>query len=382
MDWNFLGISNDEIEKYWPKEILSMLGYKKFPGCCRDSALSTLFSFQKIEFSFIDEKKKVLCEAIKEHLLGFGRNPSNRSYYSISPQIKNICENATPLLENQQQYFAKREKLFFKFKREWIANIPRLLPDDVAVIIQALPYLLASYVASASKNRIDPFDHDPVSGGYSGWLDIFRELNPKGFQQNQKEGGGNRSTSIRSLCNYFVIPSNRKPFAFYYDLDDQKNPIYAPRNVREKRRAKGKYIEPLSSSEAMEACFHCWEYYRQFACFCYICKDNPNVNITLSTALFASSWDLSSLCRSDCKNPICEKSRITTCAHPNFPDLLFPKYFCSIADIENDSFRKKILNALDLYGVNEPTIQTYTVNLWNEVALAPLSENDLEKFYQ
>ena len=129
-----------------------MFGYKKFPGCCRDEALSVLFSFRKIDSRFIDDKKDALCAAIREHLLEFGRNSSKLSYDTPSPRIKDVCEKANPLLENQQQYLAKNEKLFLKFKREWLANVPHLLPDDVEVITSALPYLLSSYVASTSLN--------------------------------------------------------------------------------------------------------------------------------------------------------------------------------------------------------------------------------------
>ena len=359
-----------------------MFGYKKFPGCCRDEALSVLFSFRKIDSRFIDDKKDALCAAIREHLLEFGRNSSKLSYDTPSPRIKDVCEKANPLLENQQQYLAKNEKLFLKFKREWLANVPHLLPDDVEVITSALPYLLSSYVASTSNNKIDPFNNDPVSGGYGGWLEIFRELDQEKFQQNQKEGGGNRSYSIGSLCRHFVLPSNCKPFAFYFDLDEQKNPIYAPRVVRVKRNAKGKCNAPLSSSEAMRACLQCWEYYRQFACFCYVCKDNSSVNITLSTALFASTWDLSSLCRFNYQNPICDIFRMTSCSHQNFLGLPFSKYLCSEEAIEKDCFREELLNALDIYGENEPTIQRYVSDLWYKIAWDKLPEDDLEKFYQ
>ena len=73
---------------------------------------------------------------------------------------------------------------------------------------------------------------------------------------------------------------------------------------------------------------------------------------------------------------------MTSCSHQNFLGLPFSKYLCSEEAIEKDCFRDELLNALDIYGDNEPSIQRYVSDLWYKIAWDKLPEDDLEKFYQ
>lgn len=367
----YTSFSNDEFEELWPPEILTMLDP---PSTRLDDAVAMLFQYQKIAPSWINEKRDSLTKEIREHLLKFGGKSREKTYDDISPLIEQVCKAAIPLIKNHPPYTLSSPISHLQFQDIWLTNTCRLLPETEAVM-QVLPYLLSCYIISISGNRFDPFDKPNIKN-YIGWLLIFQDQTTNQLQKElQNYGGGNRSKTISSVCQHFVLPPNYMCNAFLYGIGNTKKLLVC--NSRHDRQKKKQGKRPLGPTESRKNRFVCWEYYRQFACFCKACENIENVNITLSLALFSSLWDMSSICRVDCENPVCDEES-TRCSDPKRL-MIFSDCQCSISDLEKDRHRKKILKALS-FEEDDSTIQSYVLELWYKTAWKPLSDDKLKEF--
>lgn len=231
-----------------------------------------------------DEYRKAAMKAIKDHLNAFSKKQKN--YEILDSSIQKVCTRGSDLLLRalpiwdydtllkrattdevrnhllQQKHKTDQIDKNRIFQKRWLTNIPRLLPHEAAVM-RILPCLITCYTITVPENRLDPFDTN-VQNACTGWCNIFVELLDTPFQTNMPDPSS-RAKSIRSLCDRFLTIDRRK-------------------NTPRKGRGSDKNIRDIQHRYASF-----WEYYRRFAAFCLACKDEPDVNITLSTALF---WDI------------------------------------------------------------------------------------------
>lgn len=362
-----------------------MLMKLNFPSREVGEASLLLLEYSGVDSKQIEGFQDDLRTRIHDHLLEVGKKSSPKYFGYRSAQIANICEEAIPLLKQQSLgYIFSSAGKKYKFEQRWLSNVSRLLPEDPQVI-QVIPYLLICYLMTISKNQFDPFD-GPFSEGSCGWLLVFPN-DTKSLQMNYEpdSGGSNRSKTIKTICNHFILPPDSKSFSFLYAMYPEKVQLFLPCYVRKRKVAKASENSKTtkeskavaySKRKAQFSCLECWEYFRQFACFCKACSNISEVNISLSTALFSSIWDISSVCRADCTNPVCEQNS-DMCSSPNSLKNLVHNRF-TWSKILHDAYREDILKILhDSY---DDSIQKYVDELAYQVLWKALSNEDYEKY--
>ena len=229
---------------------------------CRDAAEKSIgnhlkaFSKRQKAYKDLDLSIQAVCERGSHLLLD---TPPIWDYDTLLNEA--VTDEARTLLQHQ---ISKTNKIDSSriFQKRWLTNIPRLLPHD-SEVMQTLPYLITCYTITASENRLDPFDKDKSTAA-SGWRDIFVELmdqNPS-WETNMPDPSSRRE-NIRSLCNRFLTTARRK-------------------NVPHKKENKVR----INEKDFYHMFTSFWEHYRRFAAFCLACREEREVNITLSTALF------------------------------------------------------------------------------------------------
>lgn len=339
-----------------------------------DTAAELLFQFQKIDSQWLYQKQNSIASKIVEHLMMFSENGNDgrvnkekwqkgNGYPYCSMVIKASCKIAISKLQgrkNQIQLdkdrpYIKRPDVKFvvrksQFKKEWLKNVPHLLPECVEVI-EVLPYLLTCYSINAYRNRVDPFSY--VKKGSvtvsDAWTDIFPDrLNGAGrekVKQQKKEGENrkrNRMAAIQSLAKHFVRTPCPQCNAFIYKGGTQ---LYT--GIAQKRVEAN--MKPIRPDSARKKYIQCWEQYRWFACFCEACKDIEGVNITLSTALFAALWDKTSICYPLCLDKTCIYSFGKVCLrYSGLPWAYLKKFQIDQEMVENEdrTVRAQILDVL------------------------------------
>ena len=304
-----------------------------------DPLFSIVLRFQLVSEKYLKKKKEQTMDAIRRHLLEFGGVHAKKSYEYKSEIIENICEMASEFLTSH--HYLASDKVISRnehrpFQRKWLINMKRLLPQSKEVMA-VLPWLLTCYTINIPKNRLDPFD-----GGSneftSGWTDIFQDK-----ANNRKallnEGAGNRSKSIDALCRYFQVDYKSKYCALFYD----ESIVLV--EVRKDRKSERTISPTTLRGEKAD----CWEYYRRFAAFCVACEKYPEVNMSLSLALFVSMWDFG--IGYDFEGTCEEKVGQYSCyvAGEGTGKQLLAQY--SEEDLEADQVRKKVLELMK----REPT---------------------------
>lgn len=362
----------EEIIRIFENQTLLMT---EFPSEKIELASLLLLESNKISHKWLKENQDDINKSISQHLHEVGKKRSSKYCGYRSEKIDGICKAAIPLLKEQSHaYFFPFSEERYQFKQCWLNNVARLLPESQEVI-NVIPYLLTCYLITIFGNRFDPFDQ-PIDESFVGWNLVFpNDLKLPSSADRSENGGGNRSRMIKTITNHFILPFNSRYFAFLYAMYSGEMQICKPRRSPHKAKKQDDYLV-LTNASAKRKCLECWEYYRQFACFCEACRDIPEVNISLSTSLFSSIWDLSCVCRSSCANQICETDEDKCSSSSSLINLL--KTPLSQSDIEQDHFREKILDILKPFG--NDSIQNYVDDLAYQILWGEVPKNEYQKF--
>ena len=269
-----------------------------------ESACSLLLNFQALT----SDKHTAINRRVTSEIFDYNK-PLNRSAYR-NPRIEYISHVGAEIYLNPVEYLACLGMHPSKtavtstalqdavFRKAWVSNCCMLLPETPSVW-SLLPYLLTCYSFNIHKYSIDPFIGEPTNA----WCLIFPEkmlarqiseadtdVQISAIEADCKQElsmqSSNRSRYIRNLSECFVMPYGAsKEFirasgdAFFNEngTDLQDGEIW------DKRQHNGQI--KIKRDRMI-----CWELYRRFAAFCQASRKVPDVNITLSAAMFVKTF--------------------------------------------------------------------------------------------
>lgn len=368
------------------------------------SFYTLLLQFQRIPLSFYSNQLDAAREAIQANMLSYGRNSNSRSADNIDATIQKICEEAIKTLDRinleESSYIellrakgAKNGHLAkeypFQFKKNRLTNVGLFLSSESSEIMSILPYLLTCYTYNAPKTGPDPYDGSFCS---QGWNDIFDK-------NSSSRTDSNRSHTIREIAQFFTFPVSAKILngEFFFSDDIKIEQMIAAdikkHSMAREHSALGIFAVPMSElnedqrlfleaidkltsntdfedescsyflSQVLNANKHsgeeflkkeavlrlkgdkalCWDLYSRFAAFCQACKDNPNVNLSLSMAMFANLWE--------CKDVEIKNSReLINLANKEGEDYVLQQF--TEENVNSDYIREEISN-ISRYCVND-----------------------------
>ena len=159
---------------------------------------------------------------------------------------------------NLHKFDIPPRKSSYQFQPEWISNIAIFLPYSPE-IMQILPFLLVCYMVNIPSNKLDYFSVDEIPEFW-------------------KISYDNSTRARKKLADYFCHVKEPIPFSLGTwllgtdSVSEANNASYIVSNMRDSMR--------------------CWELIRRFAACVIACKDEKQVNFTLSYILFSKLFSV------------------------------------------------------------------------------------------
>lgn len=188
----------------------------------------------------------------------------------------------------------------YQFQKEWIENVPYYLSSSSKNTMMVLPYLMVCFISSISTNKLDL----KVSENYKKVRLPFCGENGSVLNKNFPHNMAKHFVSSKNKIPFRALLELPNPWDYYIGDKDNATCICDADCLLAIHPSEDE-MEFQTFLADVKSAVRCWELFRCFAAFAFICKDIKSVNLTLSMVLFSNmfSFDRFAIALIENENP-------------------------------------------------------------------------------